>query len=149
MISKLWRKGFYFILHVQVTKLKQSRNLEVGTELETMKVCCLLACSSWLAHPYTGNPGPHSYEWHLQEWAEPSHTESLIKIYFTGLSLGQFYRGILSIMIPSSQIPVGLCQIDKNQPEQMVSSKGHSDWFFSLRNFRSSYCFRILKAFSI
>ena len=29
----------------------QGRNLEAGTRADTMKECCLLACSLWLAKP--------------------------------------------------------------------------------------------------
>ena len=43
----------------QDRNLKQGRNLIAGTDVEDMKECCSLACSSWLAQPtFSQNPGP-------------------------------------------------------------------------------------------
>jgi hypothetical protein len=33
------------------TGAQQGRKLEAGADSEVMEACCLLACSSWLAHP--------------------------------------------------------------------------------------------------
>lgn len=39
--------------------LKQGKSLKVGTDVETMEGCCLLARSLWLAQPvFLYTPGP-------------------------------------------------------------------------------------------
>lgn len=56
--SHLWGNGAYFGLHFHVIVqqgkagqgLKTGRNLEAGTELETVEQGCLLACSSWITN---------------------------------------------------------------------------------------------------
>lgn len=56
----------YFILHFQVTVTtegSQGRNLWVGADAETMKVCCWLACSL-LAGSTWVHPGPSAQGWH-------------------------------------------------------------------------------------
>jgi hypothetical protein len=48
--------GLYFHITVHHQRksgqeLKQYRNLKAEADAETIEVCCLLACSSWIAQP--------------------------------------------------------------------------------------------------
>ena len=47
----------------------QGRNLEAGTEAESVEECCSLDCSPWLAQPaFIYNPGPSAQGWHYPQW---------------------------------------------------------------------------------
>jgi hypothetical protein len=52
----------------------RGRNLEAGTEAETIEEHCLLACFSWLAQPALfHNSVPPAQRWHCPQCAGPSH----------------------------------------------------------------------------
>ena len=66
--SNLWREGFilcYTFRLQSIVEGSQGRNLETGTEAETMEECCLLTCShaSLSLFSYT-TQDQMSKEWH-------------------------------------------------------------------------------------
>lgn len=69
-ISKLWGKGFICLTgYSPSVGGSQHRNLEAGSEADTMEECCLWACVTWLAQSaFFYNSGP----WNVA-WALPSH----------------------------------------------------------------------------
>jgi hypothetical protein len=62
----------------------------------------------------------HTLRDHYPQWARLSH-QSLMKTLPKDLPIGHSYEEIFSINVPSLQIYLGLCQIDKTQPAQAFS----------------------------
>lgn len=83
----------------------QSRKVEA----EGMEECCELTCSSWLALPGSAQG------WHCRKLAGPSHVNHHTRKYPTGLPTGQSLGTFFSIRT-LSQVHLGSCQVDKNQP---------------------------------
>ena len=91
-------------------ELKQSNNLDAGTEAEAKQECCLQICSfclALLAFWYT--LAPPAQRWHHPQWAKPFHTNQEI------LHKLQYDEGIFSIEGPSSQIALTSVKLIKHQ----------------------------------
>ena len=57
--------------------LTQGRNLEPGTDAQTLEGCCLLACSSgYIQLLFLYHPGSPAQGWDHPQWAWPSHIQN-------------------------------------------------------------------------
>lgn len=89
----------------------QGRNLQAGTEWVPQRMLLtglpFMACSvCCFIQPRTTFLG-----WHRPQWTEPSH----IRKCLSDSPTDQSHRAILSIVVPSSQGCLDLCQADRKQ----------------------------------
>jgi hypothetical protein len=83
--------------------------LKAGAEAETMKECCLLACSPWLAQlAFLYNPGSPVCSGLDPPTSTINHENAL-----TDLPVGQSEGSIFSIEILSSKMPPVHIQLEK------------------------------------
>lgn len=105
--------------------------LKVLNKIHNKKIICLLvwfplACSAcYLTQPRAYCPGmtPPTIGWVL------SH-QALIKKLPLCLPTCQSYAEIFSSLVPSAQICLALCQVDKNQPTHIL--KNSRNYYFFL-----------------
>ena len=97
----------------------QSRNLEAGADAETMKECCLLACSSWLAQPVLFCF--YRTQDHQPRGGTALLYQSIIEKVLTGLPTALSYRGIFSIKVPSSQMIIACVKLTETSTVCILS----------------------------
>ena len=98
-------------------------NLEIGTEVHAMKEWGLLTCSSWLAQlAFLELPGPSICLGMTLATVGPP-ISIINQDYTTQPCLqGQSYEAIFSTKIPSSQICLSLCQVDRTNQHRCYES---------------------------
>lgn len=98
----------------------QGRNLKVELEAESWRSptywLVLQVLLSWLS--YT-SVDPQN--WHHPQLASFSHIKHKLRNAPTNLSTGQFPRGNTSLIIISSQICLGVCQVNKHKHTHLNS----------------------------
>lgn len=76
------------------------------------------------------------------QWARPSHKNHSSRNCPLGLPVAQSDGGMFSSEVTSSQMSLGLCQVDKNQPAQPSSSRHHISNLTHMRTTVSSGRYR-------
>ena len=81
-------------------------------EAEAMEEYCLLACFLWLAQfAFLNNTGPPVLVWQCARLSKSIIEQENV---LTNLPTSQSNGNSFSVDIPSFQIHLGLCQVDKN-----------------------------------